>query len=111
MRHAVEPEREREALQGHEAQLLLEAGARSLGDLDVDRHVVLSASTAEGLRTLVRAEGADIVIFGSDYRTAPWHVNPQRSAQTLLEGGPAAIGIARPASEPDPSHPSGGSAC
>ena len=94
VRHAVEPEREREALQGHEAQLLLEAGARSLGDLDVERHVVLSASTAEGLRTLARAQEADILIFGSDYRTAAWHVNPQRSARTLLEGGPAAIGIA-----------------
>lgn len=94
VRHAVEPEREREVLQGHEAQRLLEAGARALGDLGVDRHVALSASTAEGLRTLARAEGADILIFGSDYRTAAWHVNPQRSARTLLEGGPAAIGIA-----------------
>ncbi len=94
VRHAVEPEREREALQGHEAQLLLDAGARSLGDLDVDRRVVLSASTAEGLRQLARAEAADILVFGSDYRTAAWHVNPQRSARTLLEGGPAAIAIA-----------------
>jgi nucleotide-binding universal stress UspA family protein len=94
VRHAVEPEREREVLHGHEAQRLLEAGARSLGDPDVDRRVVLSASTAEGLRELARAEGADILIFGSDYRTAAWHVNPQRSARTLLEGGPAAIAIA-----------------
>jgi nucleotide-binding universal stress UspA family protein len=94
VRHAVEPEREREALQEHEARQLLEAGARSLGDLEVERRVVLSASTAEGLRWLARQEGADILIFGSDYRTAAWHVNPQRSARTLLDGGPAAIAIA-----------------
>jgi len=94
VRHAVEPRREREALEGHEARRLLEEGARALGDLGARRHVVLSASTAEGLRTLARDEGADILIFGSDYRTAAWHVNPQRSARTLLEGGPAAIGIA-----------------
>jgi nucleotide-binding universal stress UspA family protein len=94
VRHAVEPEREREALEGDEARRLLDAGARSLGDPGVDRRVVLSASTAEGLRQLARAEGADVLIFGSDYRTAVWHVNPQRSARTLLEGGPSAIAIA-----------------
>ena len=33
-------------------------------------------------------EDADLVVFGSDYRTAPGHVLPQHSAQTLLEGGP-----------------------
>jgi hypothetical protein len=60
----------------------------------VDRRVVFSASTAEGLRQLARAEGAEILTFGSDYRTAAWHVNPQRSARTLLEGGPTAIAIA-----------------
>ena len=33
-------------------------------------------------------------MFGSDYRTAPGHVAPGRSAQQLLEGGPTAIAIA-----------------
>jgi nucleotide-binding universal stress UspA family protein len=107
VRHAVEPEREREALQEHEARQLLEAGARSLGDLDVDRRVVVSASTAEGLRRLAAEERADILVFGSDYRTAAWHVNPQRSARTLLEGGPAAIAIAPSSFRTGPVSPFG----
>ena len=56
--------------------------------------VVVSASTGEGLKWLAEQEEADIVVFGSDYRTAAGHVAPQRSAQTLLEGGPAAVAIA-----------------
>ena len=63
-------------------------------DLDVERRVVVSASTGEGLAWLAEQEEADIVVFGSDYRTAAGHVSPQPSAQTLLEGGPAAVAIA-----------------
>jgi nucleotide-binding universal stress UspA family protein len=94
VRHTTQTEREREELEEHEAEALLERGARWLGDLDVDRRVVVSASTAEGLARLTEDEGADIVVFGSDYRTAAGHVAPQKSAQTLLEGGPAAVAIA-----------------
>src|SRR5207248_226211 len=94
VRHTTQIERAREELEEHEAESLLERGARWLGDLDVERRVVVSASTAEGLRWLAEQEGADIVVFGSDYRTAAGHVAPQHSAQTLLEGGPAAIAIA-----------------
>jgi len=94
VRHSTQPEREREQLEEHEAEALLERGARTLGDLHVERRVVVSASTAEGLRWLAEEEGADIIVFGSDYRTASGHVEPQRSAQTLLEGGPAALAIA-----------------
>lgn len=94
VRHATEPDCEREELQWSEADRLLEAGARALGDPDVERRVVLSGSTAEGLRWLARREEADLIIFGSDYRTAAGHISPQRSARALLEGGPVAIGIA-----------------
>ena len=94
VRHTTQIERAREELEEHEAESLLERGARWLGDLDVERRVVVSASTAEGLRWLAEQEGADIVVFGSDYRTAAGHVAPQHSAQTLLEGGPAAVAIA-----------------
>lgn len=94
VRHTTEDERERERLEEHEAQALLERGARTLGDLDVERRVVLSGSTAEGLSWLAEQEEAEIIVFGSDYRTAAGHVSPQSSAQTLLEGGPAAIAIA-----------------
>jgi nucleotide-binding universal stress UspA family protein len=94
VRHTTEHEREREQLEEHEAQTLLERGARALGDLDVERRVVLSGSTAEGLSWLAEQEEAEIIVFGSDYRTAAGHISPQHSAQTLLEGGPAAIAIA-----------------
>ena len=49
---------------------------------------------ARASKWLAEQEQADIVVFGSDYRTAAGHVAPQRSAQTLLEGGPAAVAIA-----------------
>ncbi len=94
VRHASQHEREREQLEEHEANTLLERGARTLGDLDVERRVVMSGSTAEGLKWLAEQESADIIVFGSDYRTAAGHVSPQKSAQALLEGGPAAIAIA-----------------
>ena len=94
VRHAVEPEQEREHLAQSEAMELLENGARWLGDPDVPRHVVLSGSTPEGLRDLAESTGADVVVFGSEYRTSPGHVQPGTSAQRLLEGGPIAIAIA-----------------
>jgi nucleotide-binding universal stress UspA family protein len=94
VRHTTESDRTREQLEEHEAEALLERGARWLGDLDVERRVVVSASTGEGLRWLAEQEAADIVVFGSDYRTAAGHLAPQRSTQALLEGGPAAVAIA-----------------
>jgi len=61
---------------------------------DVIRHVVLNASTGEGLRDLAVREHAAIVVFGSDYRTAAGSVRPGVSAQRLLSGGPAAVALA-----------------
>lgn len=94
VRHTTQAERDREQLEDHEARELLERGAQLLGDLDVERRVVVSASTAEGLKSLAEHEQADILVFGSDYRTAAGHVAPQHSTQALLEGSPAAIAIA-----------------
>jgi nucleotide-binding universal stress UspA family protein len=94
VRHSTRTERDREQLEGHEAEGLLERGARTLGDLDVQRRVVVSASTGDGLKWLAQEEDADIIVFGSDYRTPAGHVAPQKSAQTLLEGGPAAVALA-----------------
>src|SRR5947209_3351237 len=94
VRHSTENERAREELEEHEAEALLERGARALGDLDVARRVVVSPSTSEGLAWLAQQEGAGVIVFGSDYRTAAGHVAPQKSTQGLLEGGPAAIAIA-----------------
>ena len=94
VRHTVEAEPGREKLAQHEAEELLAAGARWLGEPDVPCHVVLSGSTPEGLRDLAESEGADLIVFGSEYRTAPGHVQPGSSAQHLLEGGPLAVSLA-----------------
>jgi nucleotide-binding universal stress UspA family protein len=94
VRHAPEDEHDREQLEEHGAEILLERGARILGDLDVERRVVLNGSTAEGLKGLALREDADVIVFGSDYRTAAGHVSPQKSAQALFECSPVAIAIA-----------------
>jgi hypothetical protein len=95
VRHTTEIEHTREERQEHAAEELLERGAHWLEDcIGVERRVVVSASTSEGLRWLAARERAEIVVFGSDYRTAAGHVAPGRSAQTLLEGGPTSVAIA-----------------
>jgi nucleotide-binding universal stress UspA family protein len=94
VRHTTESERSREELEEHEAEALLERGARWLDGLEVEHRVVVSASTGEGLRWLAEREQADVIVFGSDYRTSPGRIAPQRSTQTLLEDGPTAIAIA-----------------
>ncbi len=94
VRHTTQTEVAREELEEHDAEALLERGARWLGDVDVDRRVIVSASTGEGLKRLAAEDDVDIVVFGSDYRTAPGHVAPQHSTQALLEGGTAAVAIA-----------------
>jgi nucleotide-binding universal stress UspA family protein len=91
---------EAERLAEHEAEALLEGGAAALEQPDVPRHVVLSASTPLGLRELAAAEHADVIVFGSAYRTTPGYVYPQASAERLLDGGRTAIALA-PASYRD----------
>jgi nucleotide-binding universal stress UspA family protein len=94
VRHTTQSERSREELEEHEAEALLERGARWLDDPEVPRHVLVSASTGEGLGRFAEQEGAEVIVFGSDYRTAAGHVQPGNSAQRLLDGGPAGIAIA-----------------
>jgi nucleotide-binding universal stress UspA family protein len=94
VRHIQLAEADREALEDSEAQRLLAEGAELLGDPDVTRHVVIDASTGEGLIALAEREGADLVVFGSDYRTATGSVQPGNSARRLLDGGRAAVAIA-----------------
>ena len=94
VRHCMCEDCSQEELEGHEAEALLERGARWLDDLHVDTRVVLSPSTPEGLRRLAEDEYADIIVFGSDYRTPPGRVAPQHTTQSLLECGPAAVAIA-----------------
>lgn len=78
----------------HQAQELLARGAATLADAYVETRVVVNPSTSDGLRELVVAEGADLIVFGSDYRTPAGRIAPQLSTQKLMQGGPAAIAIA-----------------
>jgi nucleotide-binding universal stress UspA family protein len=93
VRHSEESETARERLAEAEARTLLATAAEELGG-GVSTHVVLSGSTPDGLRGLAVETGADMIVFGSDYRTAPGHVDPQSSARRLIDGGPVAIGLA-----------------
>ncbi len=94
VRHAPEFDPTREALAQHDAERRLEQGAARLGDSNIARHIVFGASTGEGLEELAAAEGASIIVFGSDYRTPPGHAEPPTSAQRLLEIGAIAVGVA-----------------
>jgi hypothetical protein len=94
VRHAREFDPSREELAQHDAERRLERGAALLGDSQIARHVVISASTGAGLGQLADSEGASLVVFGSDYRTPPGRVEPGTSAQHLLDGGSVAVAIA-----------------
>ena len=94
MCHSREFNPRREELAQHDADQRLERGAALLGDPEIARHVVIGASTGAGLGLLADREGASLIVFGSDYRTAPGHVEPGTSAQHLLDGGSVAIAIA-----------------
>jgi nucleotide-binding universal stress UspA family protein len=82
------------ALGEKQAEQLLARGAASVGTPDMPRHVVVNPATSVGLTELAKREGADVIVFGSEYRTAPGTVKPGISAAKLLLGGPAAIAVA-----------------
>jgi nucleotide-binding universal stress UspA family protein len=94
VRHRTEVRGEREVLQEHGAEAVLERGIRWLADEYVERRVVVSGSTGEGLGWLAAREDADLIVFGSEYRTGAGHVSLCRSAHSLLERGPVALAIA-----------------
>jgi nucleotide-binding universal stress UspA family protein len=94
VRHAVHRCPDDEELSHHGAHALLERGAGWLEEPDIPRRVVVNASTGEGLAWLAAAERADIIVFGSEYRTRRGHVSIGRSAQSLLEGGLSALALA-----------------
>jgi hypothetical protein len=94
VRHSREFDPRREEVAQHDAEQLLERGAAMLGSTEIARRVVVGASTGDSLGQLAEREGASVVVFGSDYRTAPGHVEPGTSAQYLLDGGSVAVAIA-----------------
>jgi nucleotide-binding universal stress UspA family protein len=93
VRHSREFDPRREELAQHDAERRLEQGAHWLGAPDTPQHVVISRSTGEGLEQLAEREGAAVIVFGSDYRTAPGRAEPGNTAQHLLDGG-ARVAIA-----------------
>ena len=82
------------ALEEQQAEELLARGAASVGAPDMPRHVIVNPATSVGLTELAEREDADIIVFGSEYRTSPGIVKPGISAHKLLLGGPAAIAVA-----------------
>jgi nucleotide-binding universal stress UspA family protein len=83
-----------ESLEQKEAEELLERGAASAGTPEMPTHVVVNPGTSVGLTELAEAENADVIVFGSEYRTAAGLVKPGISAHKLLLGGPTAIAVA-----------------
>jgi Universal stress protein family len=94
VRHAREFDPDREVLAQHDAARRLALGAQQLGSDSMVTHIVLDASTPDGLERLARAQNASVIVFGSDYRTPPGRAEPGTTAQRLLEGGPVAIAVA-----------------
>ena len=95
VRHTREYDPRREEIGEYDAERRLEQGAVWLEDPDITRHVVIDPSTSAGLGRLAASQGAHLVLFGSDYRTPPGHVEPGGSAQGMLEGGSVAVGVAQ----------------
>jgi nucleotide-binding universal stress UspA family protein len=94
VRHGQQSEGERERAAQSDAEEILERGAKWLGQPGAGRHVIVNASTGDGLRQLAEEQGADVVVFGSDWHTSPGRVQPLKSALRLMDGGPAAVAIA-----------------
>jgi hypothetical protein len=94
VRHSREFNPGREELAQHDAEQRLERGTALLGESGAQRHVVIGASTGAALAELAESLGAPLVVFGSDYRTSPGHVDPGASAQHMLDGGKVAVALA-----------------
>jgi nucleotide-binding universal stress UspA family protein len=94
VRHSHEFDPRREELARFDAERRLRAGLELLGDPSIETHVIFGASTPDGLEDLAERQGASILVFGSDYRTAPGRAEPGNTAQRLLDGGSLAIAIA-----------------
>jgi nucleotide-binding universal stress UspA family protein len=82
------------SLEQKQAEELLARGAASLGTPEMPQHVVVNPATSVGLTELAEQEQADVIVFGSEYRTAPGLVKPGITAHKLLLGGPSAIAVA-----------------
>jgi hypothetical protein len=105
VRHSREFDPAREEVAQHDAEQRLEPGAELLGAPEIQRHVVVGASTGAALEQLAHSRNASGIVFGSDYRTAPGRVEPGTSAQHLLDGGSVAVAIAAAGLRTSPDKP------
>jgi nucleotide-binding universal stress UspA family protein len=87
VRHSTDPDPEREAAAQQEAEHLLAVGAGLLDVASVGQHVIVNSSTAEGLAALAAELAADVITFGSSYRTPPGRVALPQTAEQLLDRG------------------------
>lgn len=85
VRHAIERDPQQEAAAEGEAEHLLAVGASLLGAEGVGEHVIVDSSTADGLAVLADQLGADVIAFGSSYRTPPGRVALAQTAEQLLD--------------------------
>ena len=85
VRHSPEREPEREAEVQQESEHLLEVAAERLDGGAAGTHVIFNPSTAEGLQSLARELGADVIAFGSSYRTPPGSVGLPQTAENLID--------------------------
>jgi len=83
-----------ESLEQKQAEELLDRGAASIGTPEMPKHVVVNPATSVGLMELAEKEDTDVIVFGSEYRTARGTLKPGISAHKLLLGGPSAIAVA-----------------
>jgi nucleotide-binding universal stress UspA family protein len=93
VRHSRLGDAAAEERESRAADKLLEHGAAQF-DGEVQTYVLFNPSTAAALVELIQREGFDMIVFGSSYRTPAGHIAPGRAAEQLLDGGPAAVGIA-----------------
>jgi nucleotide-binding universal stress UspA family protein len=82
------------SLEAKQAEELLGRGAASVGTPEMPQHVVVNPATSVGLTELAESEDADVIVFGSEYRTSAGLVKPGISAHKLLLGGGSAIAVA-----------------
>lgn len=87
VRHAAEPDAQHEAMAQREAEHLLAIGAGLLERTGVGAYVIVNSSTAEGLAALAAELGADVIAFGSSYRTPTGRVALPHTAEQLLDRG------------------------
>lgn len=87
VRHSSELDAQREQQARSDIEHMLQVAASELNGADAPQHVIVNRSTAEGLRALASELGADVIAFGSSYRTPEGHVDIPHTAEQMLDLG------------------------